>query len=220
MDGNDIIEFYRRIIFGKNYKKIKNKDPHEIKKICFLTAWNDMAMHQTNIVNKYNNLAAAIGFTLKINKDKIINREDFIGKVFDLSVNELNRVLDNGEKSKDIIKKLHKNVFHNCFEIGKVQKIVNMYYKYLFTFCLDSSTANINSVFSKYDSTNFAGCDCPIDNYILNAMEKNGLIDKQQRKACVWSQMDEPTYNDYQNKIRNHIKSNEIPLDFDFKNFG
>jgi len=118
---------------------------------------------------------------------------------------------------------IDKYISNGYFEIGKVQKVVNMYYKYLYTFCFSATQQNIHPHFS-FKETDFKKCDCPIDNYILDAMLNKGILNKRERNAITWSVMNEDVYLNLQNKIRDFIKLHpekyKIALDFDFENFG
>ena len=221
-----ILNFYRQALFGRrfnvNMQKPNNKNEEEIKFTCFITAWNDMSRHQKNIIEKYKNIANELNFNLKFankrDKEELLNRDDFIRTFFDRSIQFLDKL-----NSLEAIKFIDNYVSKGYFEIGKIQKIVNMYYKYLYTFCFSAPQQNIYPHFS-FEETNFAKCDCPIDNYILDAMLNKSILDKKQRNLITWSLMDEGTYLDLQNKISNFAKANpteyKIALDFDFENFG
>ena len=221
-----ILNFYRQALFGRrfnfNMQKPNNKNVNDIKFTCFITAWNDMSRHQKNIIEKYKNIANELNFNLrfvnKANKEELINRDDFIRLFFNSSIQILDKL-----NSLEAIRFIDKYIAKGYFEIGKIQKIVNMYYKYLYTFCFSATQQNIYPHFLLKE-TNFANCDCPIDNYILDAMLNKSILDKKQRNLITWSLMDEKTYLDLQNKISTFIKANpskyKIALDFDFENFG
>lgn len=221
-----IINFYRQALFGRRFnvglQKPNKKCVDDVKFICFITAWNDMSRHQKGIVEKYKNIANEFNFNLKFanksGKDELLNRDDFIKVFFDKSLQFLNML-----NSYDAINLIDKHISKGYFEIGRVQKVVNMYYKYLYTFCFSATQQNIYPHFS-FKETDFAKCDCPIDNYILDAMFNKGIIDKKERNSITWSVMNEEVYLSLQNKISNFIKSHpekyKIALDFDFENFG
>ena len=220
-----ILNFYRRIVFGKNFNNIKNPNKQnidEVKLVCFYAAWNDMARHQNNIREKYQKIAEKLN--LKISFDNVsdrqerLNRDELICEFFKKAKDFLNKL-----NSQEAINRIDENITKGDFEIGKIQKIVNMYYKYLYTFCFSAPEQNINPHFS-YTENDFSKCDCPIDNYILNAMKKKEMLTPNERNSIVWSSMDKTTYFDLQGKIRDYIHNNKnkykIPLDFDFENFG
>lgn len=221
-----ILNFYRQALFGRkfnvNMQKPNNENIEDIKFICFITAWNDMSRHQKNILEIYKNIAKELNFNLKFanksDKEELLNRDDFIRVFFDRSIKFLNNL-----NSLEAINLIDKHISKGYFEIGRIQKIVNMYYKYLYTFCFSATQQNIHPHFS-FKETDFEKCDCPIDNYILDAMLNKCILSKKERNSITWSLMDKETYLNLQNKINNFIKKYpskyKIALDFDFENFG
>lgn len=221
-----IINFYRQVMFRKhfniNMRKPDNKNIENVKFACFITAWNDMSRHQANIIEKYKSIANELNFNLKFakksDKEELLNRDEFIKVFFQCSIQFLDKL-----NSIEAIKLIDKHVSKGCLEIGKIQKIVNMYYKYLYTFCFSAIQQNIHPHFP-FKETDFEKCDCPIDNYILDAMLNKCILSKKERNSITWSLMNEETYLDLQNKISTFIKENpakyKIALDFDFENFG
>lgn len=229
----DVVEFYRRVVFGKSYFEYRN----DIKFLCFLTAWKDMSAHQKDIGKKYDIIATNIGFTLIKNpQGEIINRVEFLKEVF----NKVESILDkfNSQNAiegfyKNAINIIDKTTSKNILEYGKIQKVVNMYYKYIYTFSIslyDNSGKEIIPAIFTYDiKKDFENCDCPIDNYILDSIYKKEK--KDIKKVCggklpkrpTWSLMDEDTYKEISGILNDYIKKSSmyaIPLDYDFKNFG
>lgn len=254
----DVVEFYRRVVFGKLYSeyrkkflngnvdfnecwhksgnKLVNGYRNDIKFLCFLTAWNDMSAHQKDIGKKYDIIATNIGFALIKNpQGEIINRVEFLKEVF----NKVESILDK-LNSQNAIEEFYKNAINidkttlkNILEYGKIQKVVNMYYKYIYTFSIslyDNSGKEIIPAIFTYDiKKDFENCDCPIDNYILDSIYKKEK--KDIKKVCggelpkrpIWSLMDEDTYKEISGVLNDYIKKSSmyaIPLDYDFKNFG
>jgi len=228
---NKIINFYRQIVFGRRFKndlkltnnnqKQKTQIIEEIKLVCFITAWNDMSRHQKNINNSYKFIAKEVNVALQFNsKKEITNRDEIIIEVFKSVKDTLSQI--NSKNAIEYMYNLYGKDKIACgLEYGKAQKIVNMYYKYLYTFCFNG--ASVIPYFNLRE-TDFKNCDCPIDNYILDAMVAKKLLDGKERKKIVWSNMDELTYNNLQQTILKFIKENanqyKMPLDFDFENFG
>lgn len=221
-----IINFYRQSLFGRRFnvklQKPNTDNINDVKFVCFITAWNDMSRHQRNILEKYKNIANVLNFNLefvnKAEKEELLNRDNFIKVFFDKSLQFLNSL-----NSHYAINMIDKHISRGYFEIGRVQKVVNMYYKYLYTFCFSATQQNIHPYFS-FREPDFAKCDCPIDNYILDAMFNKGILSKRERNTITWSVMTEDVYLDLQNKISKfielHPKKYKIALDFDFENFG
>lgn len=255
----DVVEFYRRVVFGKLYSEYRkkflngnvnfnecwyksenklliNEYRNDIKFLCFLMAWNDMSAHQEDIGKKYDIIARNIGFFLKRNSQgKITNRNDFLREVFD----NVERILDkfNSENAIEVFYKnainIDKATLKNIFEYGKIQKVVNMYYKYIYTFSIslydNSGKETIPAIFTYDIKKDFKNCDCPIDNYILDTIYKKDKNDiekvcgRKLPKRPTWSLMDEDTYKEISRILNDYIKKSSIyaiSLDYDFKNFG
>ncbi|MFQ6752063.1 MAG: hypothetical protein ACLRFL_00660 [Clostridia bacterium] len=184
-----IINFFRRAVFGTNYS-IKNKnDLKMICNCCFSNAWKDMAR------------------TLPI-KDKSL-RQTLKENMFNDLYSQVQR---HEYKPREIISKY----CQNAMTLGQSQKVINMFFKYLYTF---SDTPFINK-------KEFINCDCPIDSIIINKIsskqrkykdlifsQKNKFIYKD--KTYVWSKID--NYDAYLQiqELISHI-SNNSNLDFDF----
>lgn len=194
---NKVLEFYRRVIFGSNYSK------KDIMNCCFHQAWKTMARTLSNI------------------KDQ--NQRNSIKEILQ---NYL--VCDSEDKSNGISEKIQNNkyeiiqylvnqtqVINKNFTIGQCQKVVNMFFKYIYTFKEEL----------KLDKEQFANCDCvidrtnierlnaDIDNYNQNSFE---IIEKV--KITAWSKIDDETvYNDFQNKVGIILDGQyENKLDYEF----
>lgn len=156
---------------------------------CFSNAWKDMAR------------------TLPI-KDKSL-RQTLKENMFNDLYSQVQR---HEYKPREIISKY----CQNAMTLGQSQKVINMFFKYLYTF---SDTPFINK-------KEFINCDCPIDSIIINKIsskqrkykdlifsQKNKFIYKD--KTYVWSKID--NYDAYLQiqELISHI-SNNSNLDFDF----
>ena len=189
MDKN-ILNFFRRSVFGTNYDISKPDDIDMICRCCFVNAWKDMARtYKNDDTEKRTKL-----------KDSFLS---------DLT----EQVKSQKYEPRKIILKYENQ---NKLTLGQSQKVVNMFFKYLYTF-LD------NPIIVKEQ---FENCDCPIDSIILELMSckrkeyKNisftntGKL-KYKNKDYVWSKIDNfDLYTELQELIA--ILSKGTKLDFDF----
>lgn len=77
----------------------------------------------------------------------------------DLLTESIIPLLDTGIKSEDIRTLIEK---YNGMCVGKTQKVVNMFFKYLYTF---KDTELFNNI-------EFSKCDCPVDRQIIQKINK------------------------------------------------
>lgn len=198
-----VINFYRRVIFGSKYK-VENKKDLDINTIvdcCFIKSWNDMAR-----TYPCKNGREAL-------KDKLKTA--------------LRNQVTGGQKYKprEIIE--DKNKKYQDLTVGQRQKVVNMFFKYLYTFC---DSINIKQEY-------FEECDCPIDSIILNKLYGNekgknlndtknvglkilkGKVEYEEKKYS-WSQINDfDRYKELQDLISN-LSEGKPRLDFDFDEWG
>lgn len=189
MDKN-ILNFFRRSVYGTNYDLSKPDDIDMICRCCFVNAWKDMARTYKN------------DDTEKRTKLK----DSFLADLTE-------QVKSQKYEPRKIILKYENQ---NKLTLGQSQKVVNMFFKYLYTF-LD------NPIIVKEQ---FENCDCPIDSIILELISckqkeyKNisftntGKL-KYKNKNYVWSKIDNfDLYTELQELIA--ILSKGTKLDFDF----
>lgn len=185
-----IIDFYKRCLYGSNYD-IKNKTNIDmISKCCFTNAWKDMARTYP-ITNEEER---------EMLKLKMLN---------DLT----NQVSSQHYTPRDIILK-YTNV--QGLTLGQSQKVVNMFFKYLYTF------SDLEHIRPKY----FTTCDCPIDSIILNRIKEKQsqykditiLQDrvKFKNKVYAWSKINNyDCYLQLQELIQILSPSTKLNFDFD-----
>ena len=92
------------------------------------------------------------------------------------------------------------------FTFGQAQKVVNMFFKYLYTFKDEQCV--------KLSEQDFDNCDCPIDSIILDKLYKT-----EKYKGTVWSKIDGGQYNEIQKDIQNIVNNStkyKNKLDFEF----
>ena len=185
-----VLTFYRRVIFGKNYKIKNSKDLKMISFCCFSNAWKDMARTYKN----------------KNEEERKKLKNNIFEDLF-------NQVKSKQFDPRNVILKYRNE---NEIKLGQVQKVVNMFYKYLYTF-VDTQLIDKNL---------FINCDCPIDSIVLKKiyfkqkiykdlkLESAGKF-KYKNKVYVWSKItDYEAYTQLQELIS--ILSNGTKLDFDF----
>lgn len=184
-----IIDFYRRCIFGKNYDITDKTNIDMIVKCCFTNAWKDMAR------------------TYPIEDDE--SRTNLkINMLADLT----KQVKAKKYNPRAIIKKY---TGFNNLSLGQSQKVINMFFKYLYTFY---DVPDIKPEF-------FIDCDCPIDSIIINRLrekqENNKFVVllrdkiKYKNKIYKWSNLDNfDCYVELQELIE--TLSPTTKLDFDF----
>lgn len=90
-----------------------------------------------------------------------------------------------------------------CIEYGKAQKIVNMTYKYLLLF---------DDAFDDENMEIFSLRHMAVDSFIIKQIENL----EGESIHCTWSNMTEMEYSLLEEKIKKHLKANEIPI---FKEF-
>ena len=184
-----IIDFYRRGLFGSNYKSKDKTNINMIANCCFTNAWKDMA--RTYPINNEEQR--------KILKSDIL--KDLITQV---SLKIYN--------PREIINK-YTNIQN--LTLGQSQKVVNMFFKYLYTF------SDLEYIKPEY----FKNCDCPIDSIILNKIMKKQVCYKDikiiqdrvkyKNKVYAWSKIDSfECYLQLQELIQ--TLSHGTNLDFDF----
>jgi len=189
MDKN-ILNFFRRSVYGTNYDLSKPDDIDMICRCCFVNAWKDMARTYKNDNTEKRNLL----------------KDSFLADLTEQVKSQ------KYEPRKIILKYTNKNKL----TLGQSQKVVNMFFKYLYTF-LDNPTIN---------KEQFENCDCPIDSIILElisqkqkeyknvSFSKTGKL-KYKNQPYVWSKIDNfDLYTELQELIS--ILSTGTKLDFDF----
>ena len=224
---NKILNFYRRVIFGTNYKKNKiTKD--DILNYCFDNAWVAMSAHTLHVKDKD-------GRKYKVDNDKHAKElktsfKDVIQEKFFKSAGKTNKenIRDNIVKISET-RQEDKNLNISLqLTIGQSQKLVNMFYKYLYSF---KDIAWVRKL-------SFEDCDCPIDQINLirikedfknieNLDEQLKDFDKDLKTTSpvtyngkCWGQIEDMT--DYQtlqlavDKIIQIQGHNKTRLDYDF----
>lgn len=202
-----VIEFFRRCVYGSSYKRDKKKDIENIIMWCFNNAWRDMARtlkpkdEFEQILSGYRNKQARETEILTLKnyiKDKYFNQN----------------IVDNLKQQRfepiDYIKSIKADKVINQskmeFAFGQAQKVVNMFFKYLYTFKDEQCV--------KLSEQDFDNCDCPIDSIILDKLYKT-----EKYKGTVWSKIDGGQYNEIQKDIQNIVNNStkyKNKLDFEF----
>ena len=223
-----IVEFYRRVIFGEEYDKSSATNVDSVFKWCFYNAWSDMARHTL----KWNDDSA--------DKDKI--KQD-ICKDFVYDLTNVNWRNLKTKEIRDFISKFQtkmKNSGHfeytdgeiqKNFTFGQAQKVVNMFFKYLYTF---KDELNLQGC------TVFGECDCPIDSRNFQRIgqdskefckgqpkivrSKRYIVDpKNSKKDITWSVLDDKNqYEVIQDRIDSIITNsgkyqNRLDYEFDWR---
>ena len=185
-----IIDFFRRGLYGTNYDTQNKTNIDMIANCCFTNAWKDMARTYP-ITNEEQR---------KILKSSMLK---------DLTI----QVTSKQYNPREIINK-YTNVQN--LTLGQSQKVVNMFFKYLYTF------SDLEFIKPEY----FSNCDCPIDSIIINKIKDKEtrykdltlLQDrvKYKNKIYAWSKID--NYNCYlqiQELIEKLSKTTKLDFDFD-----
>ena len=188
---NKILNFFRRIVYGTNYKLSKQDDIEMICRCCFINAWNAMARTYKNENDE---------------KRTLLKKELLADLTEQVKAQKYN--------PREIILK-YNNV--NKLTLGQSQKVVNMFFKYLYTF-LDNTIVV---------QEQFVNCDCPIDRTILKQIAtkqqsyKNiyltpkGILKYKNKTYDAWTKIDNfDLYIELQEMIEN--LSSGSRLDFDF----
>lgn len=211
-----VLEFYRRVIFGKGYK---SGEIEKITEYCFNNAWNDMARTlKSNDENskkvEVENLKSGIKGLIC---DKINDGLKHNNLKHSLKHINISNLIENCQKEN----KINKNLI---FSYGQAQKVVNMFFKYIYTF---KEKLSLNE-------EDFNNCDCPIDNINLGRIKnydgtnqtvkdciKNikGKENNYKYSGCSWSNLDKDKYQKLQGAIEeivNEEKKYKNKLDYEF----
>ncbi|MBE5741217.1 MAG: hypothetical protein E7351_01625 [Clostridiales bacterium] len=185
-----IIDFYKRGLYGSNYN-VKNKnDINMIANCCFTNAWKDMARTYP-----------------------ISNQEERIELKANILKDLTTQIKSKKYTPREIINK-YTNVQN--LTLGQSQKVVNMFFKYLYTF------SDLEFIKPEY----FSDCDCPIDSIIINRIKEKQsqykdiilLQDrvKYKNKIYAWSKIDNyDCYLQLQELIENLSPTTKLDFDFD-----
>ena len=172
-DNNKIISFYRRLVFGSKFKK-QNLDKNTVFEYCFENAWIDMASH-TYIVNIHDKNINSDVYKNK-HKNEIQKLKSNLKSDVKHYFFESNSLIVDNEllhaKILQISSFIHSNNRLDMsiqLTIGQAQKVVNMFYKYLYTF----------NELDFIKTIDFKECDCPIDNINLTRINKWLLKNKK-----------------------------------------
>lgn len=202
-----VLEFYRRVVFGKGYK---SGEIEKITEYCFNNAWNDMA--RTLKSNDENSKKVEVENLKSGIKGLICN--NFEGS---LKGNKISSLIESCQKEN----KINNNLI---FSYGQAQKVVNMFFKYIYTFKEKLSLSE----------EDFDNCDCPIDNINLGRIKnydganqkvkdciKNikGKENNYKYSDCSWSNLDKDKYQELQGAIEeivNEEKKYKNKLDYEF----
>ncbi|MBR2391446.1 MAG: hypothetical protein IKB06_03020 [Clostridia bacterium] len=212
-----VFDFYRRIVFGSNYKRDDiNKD--NIFNLCFNNAWNDMARTIDPVT--FSMLDGSDEKTKKLRKNAIQNLKLAIKDYFKIVYenDEIYNIIENCFKKND------RKISNLEFYYGQAQKVVNMFFKYLYTFKKELGL----------EDNFFTKCHCPIDNITLKRIKDNlkinDIIEKKVNDECQyiykgesWSKLSEDNYNKIQEMVDEIIKSsdgkykNRLDYEFDWE---
>lgn len=199
-----VLNFYRRFIFGKDYDK-DNLTKENIYEWCFNNAWNDMARHVYTDLTKYETEEIKQTDLKQVFREEFKKYENNIFNIKATNVHyKLQSHINNYNNQIYTINDSNENKREkSVFSFGKTQKVVNMFFKYLYTFK--------NELHLRDDY--FTKCDCPIDSKILT---------KLKIKNIYWSKLDDiEEYKSIQKRIDEEIKKKGLKyrLDFDFENW-
>ncbi len=185
-----VLDFYKRGLYGSNYD-IKNKTNIDmIANCCFTNAWKDMART----------------YPVTDQEKRIILKSDILR---DLTA----QVYSKKYNPREIINR-YNNV--QSLTLGQSQKVVNMFFKYLYTF------SDLEFIKPKY----FSNCDCPIDSIIINKIKEkqNQYKDitllkdrvKYKQTTYAWSKLDNyDCYCQLQELIEKLSPTTKLDFDFD-----
>ena len=201
-----VIEFFRRCVYGSSYKRDK-KDIKHILMWCFNNAWRDMA-RTLKLKAEYKDVLSGDKNKQSREAEILILKNHIKDKYF--NQNLVDNLSQRSFKPIDYIKSIKADKVINQskmeFTFGQAQKVVNMFFKYLYTF-KDESEINLNE-------NDFGSCDCPVDSIILQK-----VYDKDNYKGTVWSQIDGGQYNEIQKDIQDIVDNStkyKNKLDFEF----
>ena len=183
--------FYRKLIYpGYDEKKISINPVGEIKKLC---AQKACGLIKTRL------------WLSKSDKEIIYN------ELMSVNISKMPNV-------REIIKKLKSKCSCSC-TLGIIQKVVNIFFKHLYTFADDLGLSD----------NDFSECDCPLDTYILkkiyadcnakkipqSLITKSGKI-KVDNTVVTWSQLDDfEVYEKIQEYVDKLKTDSRLGYDFD-----
>jgi len=218
-----VLEFYRRTLFGSNYKTESNTDEKHIIDWCFDNAWFDMArtiraVKDSKLYGKTKAIKAARANEISKLKGKIkacLSQKYKCGNI--------NNIIS------ACLAKNDRNVSFLEFHYGQSQKVVNMFFKYLYLF---KREMNLTEEF-------FGKCHCPVDSITLIRLkddlekienEKSNQIKIYRSKKTNeitdvkfgtkpkkhWSNLNYTLYNAIQELIDEVNGNHQTRLDYEF----
>lgn len=101
------------------------------------------------------------------------------------------------------------------FTFGNAQKLINMTAKYMFVICYDEPEKKAR----------FKDCHCPMDGIMIQILKGYGKC-KDIAPDFPWSRMKSDgksipkEYQIFQNDVRSLCKAGELPLEYDFEQWG
>ena len=192
-----VMEFYRKVIFGKNYKGKGNIS--KIIECCVTNAWNDMIAHTRN------------------NPDKIVG-DGANSEIKNKLINTIIKTIENNdctfkfEKTLDLLN-------DERLTLGQKQKFINMTFKYLYTF---KDELRINK--DKFKNCH-CPIDNKIKKNLIEEFNKSSKYVENLIKLKSWSKLKDKTlYDAIQTDLDLLVKdkhySSKLELDFLFWNKG
>lgn len=176
--------------------------PFEFKKACD-KAYADMARHALRIDNKLGGVKKSLRErATNYLKDRCIALSCCSQIEFDEWHNETCKHLI--YIYKDIYKDCKETTEKPSFCYGHAQKWLNMLFKYLYVY-------EFVDGFKDYFVTRSdlpQWLHIPLDNKIIKKAEEDFGLKKP---SCSWSKMDEKTYQEYQTKLKEKVRSNPKP---------
>ena len=215
-----VVEFYRRVVFGAGYRTQNNTNENYVGDLCFDNAWRDMA-RTLRPKEEYKSILGG-----KQNKETRSVEIELLKTEVKNCFNE-SLLTDFINQKLDVLKFIESVMCCNKTKIeflfGQAQKVVNMFFKYFYTFKNDL----------KIPESCFDVCHCPVDNITLKRiylLTKNSsqeivkLVDKNQDKykyisynknLISWSDLSKEEYENIQNVI-DEINTYKTRLKFEF----
>ena len=258
IDFEHVWAFQIKCMMANQYDRlieaIAKNNPDLIIAVCLRLGWNDAFKHVSENIDDYNNLSDDDKSTA-VQTACIALVDNFKEYAQKKSTMERYNLIDDWLERKTLnsifspIKNVASATYPLC--LGHIQKMFNIAMKLLLCLIVSAEHANTGTIkiklgefnmddvyltdhdllsFSNFPYT-FATADCPVDHYILEAIDANKTKEPEkikghrQFKHIVWSKMgakeSKENYIIVQKEIKNIQKgTNKCNLCFDFENWN
>ncbi len=144
-------------------------------------------------------------------------KKDLYNALKEVTKEYIDRLLNENEhvRPEDYILRAYRVGEQYGLSFGNAQKLINMAAKYMFLICYDEPEKKAR----------FKDCHCPMDGIMIQILKGYGKC-KDIAPDFPWSRMKSDgksipkEYQIFQNDVRSLCKAGELPLEYDFEQWG